>query len=144
MDKIHINPFRIAGLTARVSNDQPESIVATWGEFWSNDIGNAITSKESMDIHCVYHSYEGDHRAPYLMTIGYRVPADYVVSGELSVVTVPAQIVAQFEAVGALPDALISQWQKIWTSDLDRAYRADFDVYDATRSDRASIYVGLK
>ncbi len=144
MDKMNISQFRVAGLTARVSNDQPEQIGATWGEFWGRDISNAVSSKESLDIYCVYHGYEGDHRAPYHMTIGYRVPEDFANPGNLSFVTVPAQTVARFEAVGALPEALISQWQQIWASDLDRAYRADFDVYDATRPDRATIHIGLK
>ncbi len=47
------------------------------GEFWGRDISNAVSSKESLDIYCVYHGYEGDHRAPYHMTIGYRVPEDF-------------------------------------------------------------------
>ncbi len=142
MQRAKLKQFKIAGLSARLSNAQPERIEALWEQFFKADIGNFISSKEGNDIYCVYHSYEGDHLAPFCMTIGYKVPADFSEESDFSVVTIPAQTVAQFEVIGEQPQALIAQWQQIWQSAIDRAYRADFDLYDASRSDRVVIHVG--
>jgi len=80
---------------------------------------------------------------PYQMTIGYRVAPDTAIPEGLRQVTIPAQKLAVFQAEGAQPQTLVAQWQAIWNGDLNRAYAADFDVYDANRKDRVVVHVGI-
>lgn len=56
----------------------------------------------------------------------------------------PRQSVVTYEVKGPQPQTLISQWQAIWGGDLDRAYLADYDVYDATNPDTISVRVGVR
>lgn len=78
------------------------------------------------------------------MTIGYQVPAAPTCSEGLSYVDVPPQTVAVFEVNGPQPEALIGQWQAIWQAHLNRAFVADFDIYDAAKPERVTVNVGLK
>jgi predicted transcriptional regulator YdeE len=141
--KIH-DGFAVVGLSARVRNDEPSQIVALWEQFYQSGLRERVSNTTSADIYCVYHSYEGDHSDPFDMTIGYRVPIGAVCPEDLSCVEVPPQTVAIFEAIGTQPQTLISQWQAIWQSALDRAFIADFDIYDADRQDRVTVNVGLR
>lgn len=144
MIKERIEGFTVIGITARARNDDPASIGALWERFYGDGVRDQVPARESDDVYCVYHDYDGGHADPFSMTIGYRAPAGAESAAGLSRVDVPAQSVAAFEAVGPQPDALISTWGEIWRGDLDRAFIADFDLYDAAQPDRARVHVGLK
>lgn len=141
--KIH-DAFVVIGLSARVRNDEPSQIGALWERFFRSGLLERGLNTNSADIYCVYHAYEGNHSDPFEVTIGYCVPTSAVCPAGFSRVEVPQQTVAVFEAIGIQPKALISQWQAIWESPLERAFVADFDVYDADRRDRVTVNVGLK
>ena len=136
--------FDVIGLSARVRNDEPSGIVALWSQFYQSGLGERLPAAAGGGIHAVYHAYAGDQSDPYTMTIGYRAPADAACPEGLSRVSIPSQSYAVFEAVGTQPDALMAQWQTIWNSDLDRAYIADFDAYDAENKERVTVSVGVK
>ncbi|MFV0243774.1 MAG: GyrI-like domain-containing protein [Qingshengfaniella sp.] len=144
MQHIEHDKFTVIGLSARVSNDDPSGIAAIWARFQENPGLGGFADKASPDLYCVYHDYEGDHTAPYRMTVGYRVPAATACPAGLSQVDIPVQNMARFDASGPQPGALMAQWQRIWASNLDRAYRADFDLYDATQDGRVTVHVGLR
>ena len=44
-------------------------------------------------------------------------------------VSVKAQEYAVMSAAGPQPQTLIETWEAIWSSDIDRAYKTDFEVY---------------
>ena len=136
--------FDIIGLSARVRNDEPSGIAALWSQFYQSGLGECLPAAAGGNIHAVYHAYAGDQSAPYTLTIGYRIPDDAACPEGLSRVSIPSQSYAVFEAVGTQPDTLIAQWQTIWKSDLDRAYIADFDTYDADNKERVTVNVGVK
>lgn len=136
--------FDVIGLSARVRNDDPAGIAALWSQFYKSGLRERLPGAIGGDIYGVYHDYEGDQSAPYVMTIGYRVPTGAACPADLSRVSIPPQAYAVFETVGAQPQALISQWATIWKSDLDRAYVADFDTYDAENKERVTVNVGVK
>lgn len=144
MIKTSSEGFTVIGLSARVRNDVPSGIAALWTRFDQGNLRGQVPNAIGDSVHCVYHAYEGDHSAPFVMTIGYRAPDGTDCPEDLSRVEVPPQAVAVFEAIGSQPETLISQWQAIWQSDLDRAFVADFDVYDVERQDRVTVHVGLK
>lgn len=136
--------FDVIGLSARVRNDDPAGIAALWSQFYKSGLRKRLPNVVGSNTYGVYHDYEGDQSAPYMMTIGYRVPAGAACPVDLSRVSIPPQAYTVFEAVGAQPQALISQWATIWRSDLDRAYVADFDNYDAENKERVTVNVGVK
>ena len=108
--------FDVVGLSERVSNDEPSSIAALWSQFYNSGLRERLPSVVGSNIYAVYHAYKGDQSAPYVMTIGYRVPAGAACPADLSRVSIPSQDYAVFEAVGAQPQALISQWAAIWNT----------------------------
>lgn len=136
--------FDVIGLSGRVQNDQPSGIMALWTAFHQSALRERLTDVLGNDFYCVYHDYVGDHSQPYFMTIGYRVSAGAACPEGLCRVTLPAQTIAIFETIGEQPKALISQWQAIWQSDLDRTYSADFDTYHAESLTTVTISIGVK
>jgi predicted transcriptional regulator YdeE len=135
--------FTVVGLSQVVRNDTPESIEALWGAFRSNDLRAKVGADASAEIYCVYHDYEGGFMDPYRMTIGYRTSSATVPEG-LHCADVPKQSVIVYDVKGPQPQSLISQWQAIWNSKLNRSYRADYDIYDATDPEAVSVRVGIQ
>lgn len=44
-----------------------------------------------------------------------------------------------FEAKGTLPDAVIKNWQHIWTTNYPRAYKSDFEIYYASEQNQLPV-----
>lgn len=135
--------FWVVGVSKIVSNDDPSAIGALWAAFHSSDIRAKAGGGASREVYCVYHDYEGDFTDPYRMTIGYRVPSAHAAEG-LHCATVPKQSMRIYEVKGPQPQSLIDQWQDIWKGDLNRAYLADYDVYDADDPEAVTIMVGVQ
>jgi predicted transcriptional regulator YdeE len=86
--------------------------------------------------------------APYRMTIGYRastpnVSAESVPEG-LHAAEIPVRRMMTFVAHGPHPQTVVSTWQGIWASTLDRAFASDYDVYDADDPNAVCVKVGVK
>jgi predicted transcriptional regulator YdeE len=72
----------------------------------------------------------------------------------LEALTLPGQTYMKFTSnPGKMPHVVIQMWQKIWTmspSEMggQRAYRADFEVYDERSQDpnhaSLDLYIGIK
>lgn len=144
MQKDFTQGFDVIGLSAKVRNDDMDAIGALWQSFGAADMAKTLGLGPDDAVICVYHGYEGDHTAPYTMTIGYRMAPGATVPDGLTRVEIPAQPLAVFETNGAQPQTLIAQWGQIWQGDLDRAYAADFDTYDPHDPARVTVNVGLK
>jgi predicted transcriptional regulator YdeE len=136
--------FLVAGVSARVRNDDPASIGRLWEQFRVQNVAAQISTKLSGDIHCVYHAYEGDHRDPFHMTIGFKVPAGSAIPSGLGTAHVPAQRLTIYDASGQQPAALITTWMKIWDSRIARSFLADFDLYDCGNPERVTVHVGIQ
>ena len=50
-------------------------------------------------------------------------------------IMIPTGMYQQITAKGKIPDCIINVWQTIWSADINRAYQADFEVYDARSKD---------
>jgi len=135
--------FTVIGVSDRVQNDDPAAIGALWDAFRARDVKTEIGQPASEEVYCVYHDYDGGFMDPYQMTIGYRVPAGTATPEGLSRAEIPSQQAVAISAEGPQPQTLISHWQEIWNGDLNRAFHADYDVYDARNAERVTIHVGL-
>ena len=88
-----------------------------------------IPNKVDDVIYAVYSDYEGDHEAPYRITIGYRVDKTDSLFMDTHHVHIEGRNYAVMSAAGEQPDALLETWEAIWSSDLDRTFKTDFEAY---------------
>ncbi len=125
-----IDAFDIVGISTITDNAKgAEDINALWERFFKESIGQSIPNKADDMIYAVYSDYEGDHEAPYRLTIGYRI-TEGDAPENMHKVTIQSQDYAVMSAAGKQPDALIETWKAIWSSeDLPRSYTTDFELY---------------
>jgi len=125
-----IDAFDVVGLSIITDNQSgTDDINALWEQFFKDQIGQKVEGKTDDIIYAVYSDYQGDHEAPYRLTIGYRVNSNETPE-TLHRVTIQTGEYAVMSAAGEQPKALIETWQAIWSSeDLPRAYKTDFELY---------------
>ncbi len=126
-----VQAFDVVGVSIITDNQKAtDDINGLWERVFKEQIGQNIANKVDDVIYAVYSDYEGDHEAPYRLTIGYRVSAGYDVADTMHAVSVKAQEYAVMSAIGEQPNALIETWKAIWSAeDLGRSYQTDFEVY---------------
>ena len=125
-----VEAFDVVGVSIVTDNQKgTDDINALWERFFKESVGQSVPNKTDDVIYAVYSDYEGNHEAPYRLTIGYRVSSDETPDA-MHRVSVQSQEYAVMSAAGKQPDALIETWKAIWSSeDLPRAYTTDFEVY---------------
>jgi predicted transcriptional regulator YdeE len=126
---VEVDAFDVVGISVVTDRSKgTDDINGLWERFFKESVGQVIENKTDDVIYAVYSDYEGDHEAPYRLTIGYRV-GDERTAENMDRVQVVDQQYAAMSAAGKQPDALIETWTAIWSSDLGRTYNTDFEVY---------------
>lgn len=124
-----VDQFDIVGISTMTDNEKAtDDINALWERFFKDSIGQYVPHKTNDVIYSVYSDYEGDHEKPYRITIGYRVN-NVEASKDMHHVRVESAEYAVMSAAGKQPQALLETWEAIWSSDLERRYKTDFEVY---------------
>lgn len=152
--------IKLVGLTARTNNKnemnpQTSKIGELAGRFWSQDIANQIPNRKNPGVTLsIYTEYDSNEHGDYTYFIGEEVSSFEDVPSELQKLTIPAAKYQKFTTPsGKMPEVVISAWQKIWVMSSDdfggdRAYVADFEVYDQRAINPANasldIYIGIK
>ena len=111
----NIKSKKITGKKIRTNNNKIDEIISLWKE--------VATLGLSGDIYAVYYNYESDFNS------ALKDFAD-IKEGKYMIWTADSQ------------DAVGSAWQKIWNTELDRAYESDFEVYSQDGS--IKIFIGIK
>ena len=128
-----VENFDVIGISIITDNSKAtQDINALWERFFKDSIGQKVENKTDDVIYAVYSDYEGDHEAPYRFTIGYRVKNDSIagqMNPDLHHISVHGGEYALLSAAGKQPKALIETWKAIWSSDLEREFKTDFEVY---------------
>ena len=127
-----VEEFTIAGIsTVTTAETATDDINALWEKFFSESTGQFVPGKIDDTIYAVYSDYEGGSEAPYRLTIGYRTEnlANDNDKGDFHHVTCQSGDYAVMSAAGAQPQALLDTWEAIWSSDLDRSFTTDFEIY---------------
>jgi predicted transcriptional regulator YdeE len=134
-----IEEFDVIGISIVTDNSKAtEDINALWERFFKESIGQKVQNKLDNTIYAVYSDYQGDHEAPYRLTIGYRIPPSKEKETTSPTPLPPLDLhyvkclegeYAVMSAAGQQPKALIETWEAIWSSDLNRAFTNDFEVY---------------
>jgi predicted transcriptional regulator YdeE len=148
--KVHLKGFFLEGISVRTTNQNGQSakdIGELWGRFMDDDVLLQIEDRITDEIYCVYTDYESDYTGFYTAVLGCKVSSLDNIPGGLISLIVPAADYIKYVATGRLPDCVAETWQQVWSSDLDRKYIADFDVWGvkAQNPDDAEveIYVGV-
>jgi predicted transcriptional regulator YdeE len=155
-----LKEIKLIGVTTRTNNTHlfesdpsTNKIAATVQKYFHNGLSEKIQNrKHPGKTLCVYTDYESDFTGDYTYFIGEEVTSFENVADDFETLTIPAQTYAKFtNQPGPMPAVCIDMWKKIWameSSDFggDRAYIADFEVYDERSQDHQNvtldIYIG--
>ena len=136
--------FWLVGRQARASNDDPGPLGELWGSLYAQPFMGLVKGRFSDDVYSVYCEYEGDHTKPYTVFLGYRVGEDAKPPGGLLRRYVPPGRFMIHVADGPAPASVIAVWQRVWASDLDRTYGADYEVHGAQEGSPIRVHVGVR
>jgi len=152
--------FQVVGISASTNNAKeagPDAIIGKlWQQFLSQGLLNSIPDRVGQSIIAVYTDYVTDANGQYTFVLGARIRPlpDPVVPEGMVVKTVPAGKYAVFTSPrGPVAKVVVETWKQIWAYypsavNGQRAYCADFEVYDQRAADpndaQVEIYVGVK
>lgn len=148
----HTETFTVAGLAIRTTNENQQAaqdIPALWQKFMAENTAAKIENKADDNLYCVYTDYESDFTRPYTTLIGCKVERGHPVPEGLEAREIPGGNYELFTARGKLDDGIVIQeWIRIWNSDLERVYGADFEVYSdkswVPDNAEVDIFIGIK
>ncbi len=153
-------PFQVIGIATSTNNAKeagPDAIIGKqWHRFMSENLINKIPNRVDQTIYAVYTDYTSDANGQYTLILGAKVrpiPNPTIPDG-MVIKTVPAGRYAVFTTErGPVIKVVVDTWKQIWAyyqspQNGQRAYQADFEVYDQRAADpnnaQVDIYVGLK
>lgn len=146
------NAFNVIGIAVRTTNEEGQSskdIPELWAKFMKENIPAKIAGKLDENIYCLYTDYEKDHTRPYTTILGCRVDSIQEIPEDFVGKTVEQATYQKFVAKGNLMEgAVFNEWLKIWSSDIDRAFTTDYEVYGVASHDpadgEADIFVAVR
>ena len=152
VEKISIEPFMVIGIAVRTTNENGQSaqdIGQLWGRFMSEQIVQTIPNKISSDILSIYTNYEGDHTKPYDTILGCKVSSLETVPEDMVGRSFDGGTYHRYIAKGDITKGLIFKtWSEIWNAKINRAFKADFEVYGEKAQEptdaEVEIYVGIQ
>lgn len=150
----------LVGLMARTNNKnemnpQTAKIGELAGRYWRQNIANQIPNRKNPGVTmAIYTEYDSNEHGDYTYFIGEAVSSFENLPKGLNKLTIPAAKYQKFTTPsGKMPEVVINAWQQIWQMSAtdfggNRAYVADFEVYDQRAIDPANmildIYIGIK
>lgn len=133
MNLTHIPAFAFIGVSIRTTNENQQAmqdIPALWAKFFAENTLTKIPNKVDDTLYCIYSDYEKDYTKPYTTFLGCKVDNLENIPDGLTGKLIGGGNYTTFTAKGNLNEGIVVQeWMKIWSSDLDRAYTADIEVY---------------
>jgi predicted transcriptional regulator YdeE len=150
--------FTVVGISARTTNAREMAgqgvIGKQWGRFMQENLLSQIPNKVDSSILAVYTDYESDANGAYTFIIGARVNSAEKIPNGMMATKVPAGRYAVLTSDKGPPAKVVPEtWGRVLAASKatlggDRAYKADFEVYDQRAADpqnaRIDLYIGLK
>jgi predicted transcriptional regulator YdeE len=150
--------FTAVGISARTSNAKEMTadgiIGPMWGRLMQEGLLAKIPNKADQNIVAVYTDYASDHNGEYTFVLGARVTSEAETPAGMVTTTIPAGKFAVFTSdKGPAPKVVPALWMKInslpkTAVGADRAYRADFEIYDQRAVDpqnlQMDVYIGIR
>lgn len=153
MATVTIDAIKLIGLSlaTKTTNENEQSHIDCknlWHQFESANYIAVIPGKISSEIFGVYYDYEGDNTKPFNYFIGCKVATDAVIPDGLQSFIIPQGTYHKIVVTGKMPDCMFDAWKKVWTSNIERSYGVDFEVYDERSKDwnnaEVDIYLSIK
>ncbi len=144
-DQVEKQAITIVGISCKTSNAPDAASVdipKLWKKFYEEGIAEKIPNKTSDAVFALYCDYEGDYTKPYSLVIGCPVASDGQVPDGMVAKTIPQGTYAIFTAVGDYPASVVKAWQEIWSSDLQRTYTGDYELYNTSQD--IQIYIAVQ
>ncbi len=148
-----LDSLKIIGLYKRTSNDPgvgEKDFPQVWNKFMSENVSAKIPNALSRNIYAVYTEYEGDHTKPYTFMVGCSVSSLDNIPEGMKGVEIDGGPYAKKTVKGSLEKGQVvaEGWYEIWNTELNRAYKSDYEVYDERAMDPSNavvdIFVSLK
>lgn len=150
--------FNVIGIADRTTNAKEMSgegvIGKQWARFFQDNVLAQIPNKSDTSIIAVITDYASDKDGEYTHLIGARVTSTVDVPADMVVKKVPAGKYAIFTSEkGPVAQVVVATWKRIWMQPKtapggDRAYKADYEVYDERARDpentQMDVHVGVK
>jgi len=133
-----LKEFKIIGISVRTTNTNNQAlkdIGELFGKFMGQNISEMIPNKLTDDIYCVYTEYESDFNGPYTTIIGCKVSSLNDIPAGFIGRTIPESRYQVYKSTGKLSISLGKTWEDIWSSELNRKYAVDFDIYGEKAKD---------
>lgn len=128
-----IQKFCVLGISVRTTNENGQAgqdIPALWNKFMTEGIAEQIPNKIDNSVYCIYTDYEKDHTKPYTTILGCKVEnLDTIPNGMTGKAFEEATYTKHIAKGNILQGMVFNEWTKIWNSNLDRTFTADFEVY---------------
>jgi predicted transcriptional regulator YdeE len=150
--------FAVVGIAVRTSNAEqttPERPIGKqWERLFKEGVLAAIPNKADGNIVALYTEYASDKDGLYTYVLGARVTKVESVPAGMVAKNVPAGRYAVFTSEkGLVQKVVVEMWQRVWATPKsalggDRAYKADFEVYDQRAQNPADsvvdLYIGIR
>jgi len=159
-ERVNKAEIKLIGLSACTNNrNEMNPSTAKIGElvsrFWNENIAERLRERINPGVtFSVYTDYVSDEHDDYTYFIGEEVDSIEYIPAGLQKLIIPAAEYQKFTTpAGKMPDVVVHAWQQIWKMSPaeiggQRAYRADFELYDQRASDLTNaivdIYIGVK
>ena len=131
-------------LTANENEQAAKDIGELWNTFMSEGILEKIPNKVDTTIYSIYTEYESDYTKPYTTILGCKVESTTTIPKGMIAKTFKGGNYTKFVAKGDLSKGVVyKEWSKIWNTDLEREYTADFEVYGEKAQDPTNAEVEI-
>ena len=147
MTLIQNPPFAFIGLSIRTTNENQQAmhdISVLWTRFFTEKILATIPNKVADTIYCIYTDYEKDYTKPYTTLLGCKVSSLENIPDGLVGRKIDGGTYTTFTAKGNLNKGIVGQkWGEIWSTEIERAYTADIEVYGEKAQNPADAEIDI-
>lgn len=147
MTTITIEPFAVAGIAVRTTNENGQAmtdIPALWARFMSENVIVRIPGRVDDTVYCIYTDYEKDHTRPYTTLLGCKVTSLDDLPAGLTGKVLGGGTYTPFNAKGDLTEGIVyHEWLRIWNAGIDRTFTTDFEVYGPKATDMKNAEVDI-
>ncbi|MFA6469314.1 MAG: GyrI-like domain-containing protein [Bacteroidota bacterium] len=142
-DNFKLVGLKLNGKTTNQNNQSSKDCGALWQKFEADKIFDRIPEKLSDEIYAVYFDYEMDETTPFSYFIGCKVDKNSETPNELEELMIPAQKYCKVTAKGIMTGCIADAWKEIWSSDIQRTFGFDFEVYGERSRDWSNAEVDI-
>lgn len=146
---VQLEEKKVAGIRIRTSNSDPNmsnSIGMAWQKFFTEGIYDSISDKKNDKSIGLYTNYESGESGAYDLMACCEVDNTANLPESLQSEVIPSGKYARFIIHGHVQKAVGEFWEKLWSMNLDRKYRCDFEEYQGggdMENAEIHIYISL-